>query len=228
MKSKAVLPAELIAGHLIVRLGESRLLLDTGSPVSISAREIVIGGHRVGTAAVHSGASVADLRQLAGVEFDALIGMDVLSRFDVGFKLRRGLVKLREPVLPRSSERAVPVEIVDSVPIVTVSIDGLPRRLFFDTGAPVSYLVDASRAHRPSVGRVTDFYPGFGAFESDQYEMRVDLADHVRALRFGRLPAPLESGIRVHGVDGILGTEVLTLADVTLSTSARELRIRWC
>jgi len=228
VKSIEALPAELIAGHLIVRLGEARLLLDTGSPVSItSGRAIVIGGHPVQSEAVHPGASIADLRQLTGVVIDALIGMDVLSRFDIAFKLRRAIVKLREPGLPGSKGRSMPIEIVDSIPIVSLSIDGRTRRLFFDTGAPVSYLIDASLADRPSVGRVPDFYPGFGPFETDQYEIPVDLANQTRGLRFGRLPEALESGVRALGVDGILGTEILMLANVTLSVTSREVQIRW-
>ena len=227
MKSIEALPAELVAGHLIVRLGETRLLLDTGSPVSISnGRKIVVGGHPV-TGAAHPVASIADLRQLTGVVIDALIGMDVLSRFDIAFKLRRAIVKLREPGLPGSKGRSMPIEIVDSIPIVSLSIDGRTRRLFFDTGAPVSYLIDASLADRPSVGRAPDFYPGSGPFETDQYEIPVDLANQTRGLRFGRLPEALEPGVRALGVDGILGTEILMLANVTLSVTSREVQIRW-
>ena len=46
---------------------------------------------------------------------------------------------------------------------------GVERRMFFDTGAQISYLQDDVLDTFPSAGPVTDFYPGVGQFQTETH-----------------------------------------------------------
>jgi len=49
------------------------------------------------------------------------------------------------------------------IPIIPVTIAGEAFRLFFNTGAQVSYLQDDLLDTFPSAGVMQDFYPGFAS-----------------------------------------------------------------
>jgi hypothetical protein len=61
------------------------------------------------------------------------------------------------------------------VPNVTVRVGSNHFRMFFDTGARISYLQDDSIAEFPPAGNVTDFYPGVGQFNTSTHEVPVSI-----------------------------------------------------
>ena len=61
------------------------------------------------------------------------------------------------------------------IPIVIAQIAGRDYRMFFDTGAQISYFQDDSLTDFPASGSITDFYPGFGQFQTDTYLIEISL-----------------------------------------------------
>ncbi len=90
------------------------------------------------------------------------------------------------------------------IPIVTARVGDSDYRMFFDTGAQTSYFQDDSLTSFPSAGRVTDFYPGVGQFQTDTHDVPVSLGGVVFSLRCGRLPGLLGATLMMAGTVGIV------------------------
>jgi hypothetical protein len=96
------------------------------------------------------------------------------------------------------------------IPIVTVWIRGTSCRMFFDTGAQISYLQnDEIRASFPAIERVTDFYLGMGQFETDTHRVDIALGSLDLTIRCGRLPGILGAMLMMAGTEGVIGNEIL-------------------
>ena len=104
---------------------------------------------------------------------------------------------------------AIPLDQFMGIPIVTARIAGRERRMFFDTGAQVSFFQHESLADFPPDGEIEDFYPGFGEFRSATHTVELELGLAVYQLRCGTLPGLLGMTLMMAGVEGIVGNEIL-------------------
>ena len=95
------------------------------------------------------------------------------------------------------------------IPIISPSVNGEQFRLFFVTGAQVSYLQDDLLASFPEAGMLEDFYPGFGKFETMTHLVPFRLASTDRTFRCGRLPGLLGLSLMMADTQGILGNAIL-------------------
>ena len=89
------------------------------------------------------------------------------------------------------------------------SFAGRELRMFFDTGAQLSYLQDEALGRCPPLGPVTDFHPGMGEFQTETYLADLVLAERTLQLRCGSLPGLLGMTLTPAGTEGILGDEVI-------------------
>ena len=94
------------------------------------------------------------------------------------------------------------------IPIVTAGISGHEFQMFLDTGAQISYLQDEILETFPKSGSLTDFYPGFGTFETETYSAKVTLGNVQFSLRCGTLPQLLGMTLMMGGTQGILGNDI--------------------
>jgi hypothetical protein len=154
------------------------------------------------------GLHAAALAQLVGVPCVGLLGADVLGRFDHIFDTAAARLTVSTAELSHPGQ-SVRVDEFRGIPIVTARVGGHDHRLFFDTGAQISYLQDESLRSFPSAGRATDFYPGVGQFQTDTHNVPVSLGGVAFTLLCGRLPGLLETTLLTAGTVGILGNEIL-------------------
>ncbi|RKZ79968.1 MAG: hypothetical protein DRQ35_03185 [Gammaproteobacteria bacterium] len=61
----------------------------------------------------------------------------------------------------------------------------------------------------PSTGEVSDFYPGFGEFETETYRVDTMLGTTKFGLICGSLPGALGMTLGIASVEGIIGNEIL-------------------
>jgi hypothetical protein len=94
------------------------------------------------------------------------------------------------------------------IPILTARISDSDYRMFFDTGAQISYLQDDAITGFPPAGSVTDFYPGVGQFQTDTYQVQVGLGDCAFTLRCGTLPGLLGVTLMMADTSGIIGNQI--------------------
>ena len=197
-------------GHLFAEIGGKKLVLDTGSPMSMAAspgpdfrgRELRLPGNLMGL-------TPGQLSGFIGTEVHGLLGTDVLNDGDLLFDFERGRLAAFDTPLPVEGE-AVPFRPVMGVPLVEAIVGGQAYGFFFDTGARISYFQEEDvLAGFPKIGTDEDFYPGFGRFSTDTYRLEVRLLSRAFSLVTGTLPAMLGLSLGMAGADGILGNEVL-------------------
>jgi hypothetical protein len=109
------------------------------------------------------------------------------------------------------------------IPIVTARVGSSDYRMFFDTGAQISYFQDESIADFPAAGSVTDFYPGIGQFQTDTHQVEVSLGGVAFTLRCGTLPGLLGATLMMADTEGIVGNQILCNRNVGYFPRRREL-----
>lgn len=203
------LPLQLRDGHLFVELSGELWLLDTGAPTSFGMTpSLAIAGERFSLGTSYLGLTPATISSLVGVPCVGLLGADVLGRFDHLFDTPAGSLTVSTAELSHTG-RTVPLEEFMDIPIFTVRIGGRNYRMFFDTGAQLSYFQDDSLAAYPSAGSATDFYPGLGQFQTDTHDVPVSLGGVAFTLRCGTLPAALGMTLHMAKTEGIVGNAIL-------------------
>ena len=197
------------AGHLFLHDGERRYLLDTGAPQSFGEHAtLTLDGQRFAVQEEFMGLTAGVLSDLVAQRTDGLLGADVLNQLDLRFDVAGGVVELSRAPLEATGE-SVPLRFAMGVPIVRASMGGESASLFFDTGAQLSYWQASELQGFEPAGQMSDFYPGFGTFETDTFSVPVSLGARTMVVRCGQLPAMLGMSLMVVGCSGIIGNEVL-------------------
>lgn len=204
------LPLQFRNGHVFVELGGELWLLDTGAPTSFGmSRSLAIAGEQFSLGTSYLGLTAATLSQFVGVPCVGLLGADVLGRFDHLFDTAAGRLTVSTAELSHGG-RSVRLDEFMGIPIVTARVGGSDYRMFFDTGAQISYFQDDSLTEFPPAGSVTDFYPGVGQFQTDTHEVPVSLGGVTFTLRCGTLPGFLGKTLMMASTKGIIGNAILS------------------
>ncbi|MCX8071163.1 MAG: hypothetical protein N3C12_01745 [Candidatus Binatia bacterium] len=204
-------PLECHHGHWFVRLPGGLWLLDTGSPITFGEDpQLRIAGEEFPVSTRGLGVSASDIGRFVGVVCRGLIGVDVLDRFDLILDTVGGKLVVSSDVLDCAGA-AIPLERVGGLPVIEVSISGARHRMFFDTGAFVSYFEDDALFQFPFLGRVEDFYPTIGAFETDTYAVPMMVGPIAVTLRCGKLPGVLAAAfsLLLSQARGVIGNELI-------------------
>ncbi len=195
--------------HLFLDLEDGLWLHDTGAPTSFGGRSSLdFLGLKFKIDGSYMGLDPELLSEAVGVECRGLLGADVLGAFDQIIDLPGGCLTLSVDELEHPGERLELDEFM-GIPILSVTVSGEPFRMFFDTGAQVSYLQDEILGRFPNAGSLEDFYPGFGTFETETHLVPFTLGQAVHPLRCGQLPGLLGMSLMVADVQGILGNAIL-------------------
>lgn len=217
-------PAQLLDGHIIMRVNTSDYIMDTGSPVSFGRGSTVRieGKNFTIQASGGMGPTIESINSLSGLQVDGLIGMDILIHFDIRFT--RNQVTFSSTSI-HHADTAIKIPIVEQalgVPVINLRIGRKDRRMFFDTGAKISYLSDELLVG-DSVGQMEDFYITIGTFMTNIYKIDVRIGGKNETFTFGSLPASIRSLIGMGQTKGIIGTELLKKYSLILSNSTRTL-----
>ena len=203
------LPLIFNHGHLFVQLEENLWLFDTGAPTSFgSSHSLTFAGEQFSLAQSYFGLTAETLSRFVRVQCCGLLGADILGRFDHIINIGKGLLTLSIAELSHDSQCIFMDEFM-GIPVVTAHIGSMDYRMFFDTGAQISYFQGDSLADFPPAGSVSDFYPGVGQFQTQTYEVPVTLGCNSFVLRCGSLPSMLGATLMIADTQGIIGNQVL-------------------
>ena len=222
-----VLPLHVVKGHLLVDVGGSVALVDTGSPVSFSqGGPLRVGGLeyacRVGQGVgFGEGASLLEYlaRWLELPRLDFLVGMDVLGEYRVTVDIPGQRLLLEGT----AGEHGTPIRLLstpfgDAYPHVDVEIGGETRSALFDTGAWLAYVPADTVQGLAAADTEHDFLPGFGEFSTPVYRLKVGVP--------GCGEHEIDAGVLPSGpFSFILSTELLRDRAVEFDFPAR--RLRW-
>ena len=204
-----LIPLQIRDGHLFVQIEDGLFLLDTGAPSSFaSCAALTIAGRRFSLGGSYMGLTPETLSSFVGVQTAGLLGADVLGEFDVMIDALSSSVTFSTDELHFDGE-VVPLDAFMGIPIISTLIGTASYRMFFDTGAQISYLQDKSLSIYPSAGPVTDFYPGVGQFQTETHTFSVRVGTIPFEVRCGSLPGLLGMTLMMAGTQGILGNQIL-------------------
>lgn len=205
-----VLPLRFRERHLYLELDGDLWLFDTGSPTSFGeAPSVTVAGNRVSLARACLGMDAGGLTRATGVPCRGLLGLDALAPFDWILDVPAGTATADAGALSLDGA-TLPLDDLFGVPIVQARIRDRDCRMFFDTGAQVSYLQDdALRTSFPPAGRFRDFRPTGGALETETHAVDVSLGGVGFTVRCGVLDGLLGQTMELAGAVGVIGNEVM-------------------
>lgn len=208
---------KLVDGHIIVKDGNRQLLIDTGAPSSVgdsSPLAFAAGSYPMQSS--YMGISTASLSKSVGTPINVLVGADILNGYDIAIDPVDQRFTLTENELPLAGT-SLELDSFMGIPIIEASVGKDSVRMFFDTGAKLSYLDRERTDAFPSVGTESDFYPGVGEFITSAYDIPIALATEKVVLRVGNLPELLQMTLMMANTSGILGTAILQTYKVTFA-----------
>jgi hypothetical protein len=196
-------------GHLFVELEGSLYLFDTGAPTSFGEFETLsIVGSQFSLDSDYFGLTAEKLAEYTGVQCAGLLGADILENFDYIIDCAKGVITVTADEMEHNVN-AINLSTFMGIPVLTARIFGAEYRMFFDTGAQVSYFQNEALTKLPTCGSMTDFYPGVGQFETETYQLEVSLGGVDLTLRCGTLPGLLGATLMMADAHGIIGNEIL-------------------
>jgi hypothetical protein len=210
-------------GHIIINVEGRPYLLDSGAPFSVGYEPIRIGRDVFPVEYCYLGVTCSYLSEHIGVPIEGMIGADILREYNVGVYAAERMVQFNQ--MPAAGEIVMPVHECCDLPIIHVRVNGRVRRMFFDTGAPISYLLPEALEDVEPEGRHEDFYPLLGNFLTNVYTLDVELGGNSRCFRFGEVPEALRPMLEVGDVQGMIGTELLLHFGMNLSLRDKVMRL---
>ena len=204
---KRTYPLVIYDNHLIANISGLQVLIDTGSPVSIGRASLDLLGITCKPQHSFMGLSINLIEEYLGHKIDLLLGADMLNSLCFSINYDDRTVSFSSE--PQNLEgKSLPVEKMHNVPIIAIKAGGQHRKVFFDTGAKVSYLKQSLTVGLTCTGKAKDFYPGIGQFETELYRVPLEILDEAIELDCGNLPALIEMTLAMANCDGILGNAI--------------------
>jgi hypothetical protein len=206
---------DLVAGRVLTRIGDRRVLLDTGSPVSfgrVDRLRLLGQEHAIpwGIRGFDVDTAVERIRKLPHVprdfDFDVVLGTDLLWGHRIVLDFASRLVRL-DLAAPLASDP--PGTVRNRFLVEDLLVWGAPVAAVVDTGAPISYLATSQSGGFPPAGRARDFFHGEDDFEVPLRRGRAIFRGREVAVCFAEPPASVSMAMRLLGVDAIVGTDVL-------------------
>ena len=196
------------AGHLYVSINEHDWLLDTGAPMTFgNVNTLHIGNTRFDVPNNYMGLNASQLSEFVGHTTVGIIGTDILNQFNIIIDTKNEIATFTNDTIPLEGN-ALEIDEYMGIPIIIAKINGENRKMFFDTGAQISYFQNKSINNFPAIGEFTDFYPGFGQFQTNLYMVDAVIGTEEYKLRCGQLPKLLSMTLLKTGTEGIVGNEI--------------------
>lgn len=216
---------DIVDKHAIITDGNNVILIDTGSPFTINQTSefyFLEKTHRVNTS--FYGASATNISTLVNHNITTLLGIDILSKYNIEFNYKENEVTFFDPEENFTPEgNRLSITSTSGIPVIPAIVDGKQANLFIDCGAKFSYIRKEFTLTRKSVQSEEDFYPGLGKFNTNLFQMPVLIGDIAFDTLFGVLPDRLSSLLSVN--HGLIGSELFLNHKIYLSLSEKYIMI---
>ena len=194
--------------HLFVQINGALWVYDTGADRSFGIRPVSLIGQSQEISADYAGFTAADISRFLGETVAGIIGADLINPFDHIIDLRTNTLTVSDDQLTCDGH-VQKLDFFMGVPMLEAQIGGDRCKLFFDTGAQISYYQDSVPPSAVQAGTLHDFFPSAGEFSSETYRFPIALSGFRPVVRFGKLPGLMGMSLGMAGVSGILGNELM-------------------
>lgn len=206
---------EIDAGHLILYLGEYQGLIDTGAPTSfgqLAKLNVCNNDFKIPTE--YFGIKVQEISKFINRDLDFVIGMDILSKFDIVFT--KQTMTLHKPKSLKI-EGSIKMKNIMGIPIIPITVEGKNVDSIFDTGAKISYIQDHLLDGKEVISKFKDFHPFSGHFETSVYESQVEIGESKMKIQAGTT-SDLPDMVKLSVMNNcIIGSSILDDYDVIVS-----------
>jgi Ca-activated chloride channel homolog len=200
------------SGHLVIEVNGMMALVDTGSPVSVGRLPQInfLGRDYRLLPSFQQVVNMDFLSDKVGVQLDVLMGMDILRHFYFIIDCHRRLATFSLDALFWNGQHRIALKnLLMGVPTAQAQVNGSPLEMFVDIGSALSYVPERLTQGCRQVRTAKDFFPGASDFETPVFEVPFSLAGESMTLECGaNMPDILALGLRVAGVEGILGMDL--------------------
>lgn len=220
--------ADLYDGHLIFDNEGQKVLVDTGSPVTISRNgHFDFMGQDYNCLTSFGDNDINAISELMGYNIDVLMGMNMIEKYCL-------LIDYRKEVVAFSMEN-IPFEPRCSTPIIqgqmgeiciTLMINGQKINFALDTGARISYIDQSFTTGKNKIETKNDFNPLVGQFQTPIYAMEAAIDEYTFPVNFGVLPAMLAMPLKMIGIYGAIGFDLFNSFVVLLDFKTNTLSIK--
>jgi hypothetical protein len=208
---------KLLQKHLYLSLGDELWLFDTGAPQSFGEGEkLSIMGKEFPLASSFMGLDANKVSEHAGVQMQGLLGADIINHFDYQIDVQNESIEISQDSI-KMGDAPILIKEFMGIPILTAEIGGAEYSMFFDSGAQYSYFQGDELSSFPPLGKVADFYPGVGPFETDTFSVPMKIGSVEINTQCGMLPDLLAMTLSMADTSGIIGNELLINRVVTYS-----------
>ena len=207
---KTTFKIDFVDGHVLINDNGKRILVDTGSPLTVHKERCFsfLGrDHSVSVSIL--GSSVRDLAALTGFEFTTLLGMDIMSQYKVVFDYENKELTFLTEEEPDIVGTPYPLINIMGVKALRMNINGHNLIAAVDTGAPLSYIDKDITSNVSPVGEKEDFYPTVGRFATPIYSLETEFAGKQFTVDYGILPGMMAVRNKVQGINAVVGYDFL-------------------
>lgn len=194
--------------HVFVDINGALWVYDTGADSSFGIHPVSLIGPAREISTDYAGFTAADISGFLGETVAGIIGADLINPFDHIIDLRTNTLTVSDEQLTCDGN-VQKLDFFMGVPMLEAQIGGARCKLFFDTGAQISYYQGNVPPNAEPAGPLVDFFPTVGEFTTDTYHFPVALNGFRPVIRFGKLPGLMGLSLGMAGVSGILGNELM-------------------
>ena len=194
--------------HLFVQIDGALWVYDTGADSSFGVRPVSLLGPAQNISADYAGFTAGDISRFLGESVEGTIGADLINPFDHLIDLRTNTLTVSDEELTCDGH-VQSLDFLMGVPMLEAQVGGARCKLFFDTGAQISYYQGSLPDGSEYAGQLRDFYPTVGEFTTDTFRFPVVLKGFSPVVRCGNLPGLMGMSLGMAGVSGILGNELM-------------------
>lgn len=190
-------------GILCADFNEGRLIIDTGSPVSLGPDIAVrVLGSVVQLNSSFGAYTWTEIQNSLPFDAVGLIGVDAFSDATLGFDVaNQTVVRIESPI------EGIKTLFVMGSPVIDCQIGEDKLRCVLDTGAGLSYLKQHEVARLgQSLGQQHDFHPMLGSFDVETVACPIVVGGQSLTETFGLATEQLRRLMDAANIDAILGT----------------------
>jgi hypothetical protein len=206
--AKVNLPLVFRNNHLYVQIDGALWVYDTGADSSFGVRPVSLLGPAQEISADYAGFTAGDISSFLRETVAGIIGADLINPFDHLIDLRTNTLTVSDEQLSCDGH-VQSLDFFMGVPMLEAQVGGARCKLFFDTGAQISYFQGSPPPGSEYAGQLHDFFLTVGEFTTDTYHFPIFLNGFSPMVRCGMLPGLMGMSLGMAGVSGILGNELM-------------------
>ena len=208
---------DLFDGHLIFENDGQKVLVDTGSPATISKdSHFDFMEQQYSCHTNFLGKNIPDISSMMGYEIDVLMELDILGQYYIKTDYQRKEITFSTEEMPFEPVCIAPILRVSGAVCINLTVDGRNAKLALDTGAKISYIDKSFTNGKTVIETREDFHPLTGNYSTPIFAKEVTIGGQTIPVRFGNLPPEIAIILQIAGIYGAIGFDLFNAFTVLM------------